>query len=180
MIKNLTEETIRYLGSKEFSSVIQRVAQYFNLNQDEEGMVFGKVNALLLGQFPEDQFLGELISELEITKAKAENIENHIKKEVIVPFKQKLATMLTGTPSVAPAPVFKEPSITTLRQSSSTPIPPVAPTPRPEENLSKAAIISEIENPPRTTIKRYVLEHDPITTPDHLIDDVVDERPRLS
>lgn len=49
----------------------------------------------------------------------------------------------------------------------------------PEEPLTKEHILNTIENPPRTVIKKYVLEHEPITDPEHLIDDTIDHRAKL-
>ena len=48
-----------------------------------------------------------------------------------------------------------------------------------QESLSRNDILHEIENPPRTVIRKYVLEHAPITDPEHLIDDSIDERTKL-
>lgn len=178
MINNLLTETKNYIHTDAYYASMQTIAKFYQFNGDEEGMLIGRTNALLLGSIKEENFLGELMSELEIPEAKAKSLEERIKKEIIAPFKQKLITMLSGIPDV---PTTSKPqsvvgfnaSTDTLRQA-----PQVQPV-RPQEPMTKEHILSQIENPPRTVIKRYVIEHEQIEDAAHLIDDKIDNRPKL-
>lgn len=169
MINNLLTETKKFIDSEEYYASMQSISHYYQLSEDREGMLIGRINAFLIGDLKEENLIGELISELEITEAKAKNIEERVKKEIIIPFKQKLVSLLNKT------------EVNNSLKSSPTTIqsPQKITQPRPPESLTKASILSEIENPPRTVIKRYVIEHEPIADPAHIIDDTIDERPKL-
>lgn len=205
MINNLLLETRKYVDSQAYYSAIKTIALFYQFNADEEGMLVGRVNALLTGMIKEENFLSELMSELEIPEQKAKSLEERIKKEIVAPFKAKLISVLSSAPDVPTAPraptiVGFNASTDTLRQQQNpTPVIPKPQAPsrppapqqamprpavqqpgqRPAEPMTKEHILSQIENPPRTVIKRYVIEHEPIEDVAHLIDDKVDSRPKL-
>ncbi len=234
MINNILIETKKYIDADEYYAKMQAVASFYQLSDDEFGMLFGRTNALLLGTIKESEYVPELMSELEIPEEKAKNIESRIKTEIIQPFRKHLINALTSTPDVATdVKPSTAPSVETLRQQVPVPPPaqplasqpvaseptPIVPPPtevprpahgplsehaeqarvqaqtqvaaqptivtkqmppqRPAEHLTKEHILSQIENPPRTVIKKYVIEHEPIKDPSHLIDDTIDTRPRI-
>lgn len=181
MINNLLTEAKNYVSSREYYASMESIARQFQLNEDEGGMLIGRVNAFFIGQIEEKNLLGEIVSELEINEEKAKDIENKIKKDIIIPFKQKLSTLLTTSPVLNTQKDEHVASINTLRQAAPLPQPPQPQhtQPTPDQNPTKASLLSEIESPQRTVIKKYVIEHEPITDPEHIIDDTIDTRPRL-
>lgn len=186
MINNLKIETQKYMESEEYENEISIISRFFELSEDEEGILFGKVYELLLGNFKEEDLFSQLLNSLDTTTTKARGIEERVKKDIVTPFKQRLVKMLSNPSNTfdVKAPIASQtPSpIQTLRQQKVTPQTPPTPIQQPKtafESLAKKDILHQIENPPRTVIKRYVLEHEPITDPEHLIDDTIDERPKL-
>ena len=195
MINLLLQEGKKYLESSEYANSLNAMANEFALTEDEIGYLSVAIHDVVSGTIPEESFAKELKDLSDIKRDKIEKIHAEAKEKIFVPFRKHLENVLKSAPSVPdqPKPAGTA-GISTLRQSFSSqafssPAPVAQPQPQqprpqpaprvPEAMPTKAALISEIENPPRTVIKRYVLEHEPITDPEHLIDDSVDERPRL-
>lgn len=209
MINNLVREARKFLESREYDLAMEKIIADFGLTEDEGGVLAGKTNMVILGEIEEEDFISVLMDYLEIDERKAQSIKEKVYKDLITPFSKKLMSQIaanTGDQSASADPSIAAPaapssvvlpehaeavpanSITTFRQapsslseieSQSQKLAPVAPIPRKEESLSKADILDQIENPPRTVIRKYVLEHEPITDPDHLIDDKIDNVPKL-
>lgn len=178
MINLLLQEGKRYLSSDEYSKSLAVIANNFVLDEDEMGYLSMAISGVISGSVPEESFTKKLRDLSEIKRDKIDKIYAQAREHIFIPFKKRLSDMLQNTQMPVTPP--HEPDtigITTLRQPSQ-PTPASAPSPTPDLP-TKSSILSEIENPPRTVIKRYVLEHEPITDPDHLIDDTIDERPRL-
>ena len=166
--KTMNTETRKLIDSDDYYASMQLIAKFYDFTEDEVGMLIGRIDAYLMGNITNENLIPELISELDITEDKAKSIADRVKKEVILPFKEKLA----ATPSISKAPAPTSPFPT-----HQTP-----PQPRVEEPMTKEHTLAQIENPPRTIIKKYVLvheEHGPVKDTDHLIDDPAHHRAKL-
>lgn len=187
MINIILQEGKKYLESEAYRSSLGVVTNDFVLSEDEVGYVSMVIHEVISGVISEESFVRELKDVSDIKLNKIEKIFLHVKERIFAPFKKHLAELLKGsTPQTEPVPVVVS-SNNTLRQSSSQPttIPHIEPVaqhtqPTPDQNPTKASLLSEIESPQRTIIKKYVIEHEPITDPEHIIDDTVDERLKLN
>ena len=190
--KVLPEELQKFIVSEGMSRKVQLVAKKYRLNEDQERILLNETTLVLLVLDSVDALHLNLEDSLGLAPALAENLALDIIEYVFKSVDQYLAH--TQEELLVPDVVQSEPKVevpaqnqtqkeifqtTTLRaQTSIIPSPQVAPVVD-QELLNKNHILHEIENPPRTVIKKYVLEHDPITDPDHLIDDTIDARTKL-
>ena len=184
MINNLISEIQKYTSSEEYNNSLEIVARFYQLNESEEGILSGRTELYLIGDLTNNQYIDDLVVWLDISVDKAKTIENKVRTEIMLPFKQKQAAMPAQS-AAEPVPIVDAPSpIETLRQPATSPFtthqshPPL----RVEEPMTKEHILSQIENPPRTVIKKYVIEHEthpPIKDPEHLIDNAVEQRAKL-
>jgi hypothetical protein len=189
MINSILTEAKQYLESDAFDKDLSIVANQCSLSEDDMGYVSSVLSDIIMGNIPEDKFVEDLKSVSEIKNAQALSIYKAAKEKILDPFKKKIAhlvvdhvqnsTPLPSTSSLStPMPEHLEkPSNTQdklLRSETATSLP------KPSiHSLEKSDILSHIENPPHTVIKKYVIEHEVITDPEHLIDDSVDQRARL-
>lgn len=206
MIKQLSDKISNIVLSEEHTAKVKLVCDNYGLSEDDFYQIDAILSSVLLGSVEESFLLSTILEKVEINMGMAEKLTNDLKRKIIAPFKEWLNNEMalfikTGqsaevvsedtASSSAPAEhaqAIPDISISTFRQTPSSlseiasepqrPA-PIAPAPRKEESLSKADILDQIENPPRTVIKKYVLEHEPITDPDHLIDDKIDNVPKL-
>ena len=185
MINLILQESKKYLDSPEYLHSLETISNNFSLDEDESAYVSVAAQNIITGAIAEENFIRELRDLSEIKSETVNKIYIEAKRIIFAPFKNYINKVVNnsdssqesvGVPSSNPAPTVSIPSsANTLRQQ---------PTPedhqtRLEESLTKAHLLSQIENPPRTVIKKYVFEHEPITDTEHLIDDSIDTRPRL-
>jgi len=188
MINYIITEAKKFIASEEYDKSIENLGKQFALSEDELGSLYSVAGAVMIGEITEEGFVKDLTDRTEIKTVKAVQVYNSAREQILTPFKKKLAISLSDAPEDKSSPSAIQDPISLLRTPSPAYVPPAPrpqppaqqpPRPTPPESLAKEDIMSAIENPPRTVIKRYVLEHEPITDPEHLIDDTVDERPRL-
>jgi hypothetical protein len=176
MINLILQEAKKYLGSEQYAKELNLLANTFLLNEDDLGYLAMITNDVISGAVAEESFLKELRNVSNIKKDVAEKLDKEVKERIFKPFKNRIERMLKEDSNLN-NPINVEPQkITTLRTLSSA---PQQPQPHPSQPLTKASILAEIENPPRTVVKRYVIEHEPIKDPGHLIDDTIDQRKKL-
>lgn len=194
MITVLIEEANKYLDGEDFDRAIDSISKSLSLNNEDKGYVSSSASAVLLGSIPEERFVDDLIETSEIKEKKAMAVYAQAKELIFGPFKKKLAASLdvqeNNGNSIRPpsqSPQSQQP-MQNKNVSSTTNVntSPIQNQPRPSPNnipssLSKQEILSEIEKPPRTVIKKYTVEYDhkSIQDPSHLIDDKVDEVKKL-
>ncbi len=208
MINSILIEANRYLNSNEYQKTLDSISSEYSLNPDNYGYLYSVLSSIVSGEIPEDKFVAELRNASDLNRDTINSLVKRCKELILVPFKARIAKLVIdkqqeafsgSVPHTAPLsvpPVDKllrketpaqqpEELIHFVPQQPVEPAAPVAPSfvprPRPQaqERLDKSSILEGIENPPRTVMKKYVLEHEPITDPDHLIDDTVDQRTKL-
>jgi len=201
MINSILKASKEYIDSKDYDQALNSIRSEFTLNEDDLGYLSSIVNSIILGTIPEESFVESLKDISDIKMALAQELYRRSKELIFTPFKTKLAKtvidkqqeavsegMLKADMVIVPksnllrqdpeimkqAPIVQPQPQPIIRQQ------PIQPQPAPyQDSLNKHDILHEIENPPRTVIKKYVLEHEPITDPEHLIDDSVDARTKL-
>jgi len=207
--KVLPEELQKFIMSEGLSRKVQLVAKKYRLSDDQERILHNETVLVLLVLDSVDALHLNIEESLGLAPALAENLALDIVEYVFKGVDQYLAhtqaellipesysnVPLTLKPEEATALVFVAPQIP-VQQAPAQPIqkeifqtstirqqaPIIQPQPQQapyQDSLNKHDILHEIENPPRTVIKKYVLEHEPITDPEHLIDDSIDARTKL-
>lgn len=156
-----------YIDSEDYAKSFGNITSYHDLSEDDEGTLLGLINSVITGQTSENNFRERCISSTDLSREKVEKIYTEIKKEIFDPFKIKISEIVGKHIDEIPSSL-ETPPLEIKRGAGGVP-----------ESITKSSILEGIENPPRTVIKRYVLEHEPITDPEHLIDDSVDERLKL-
>jgi len=179
-LKEIPLELRTYLSSVEVYRKIQLVAKKYQLNDDQERILQNITIFVLMVTESVEALPERFADEMDISSEKANNLAKDIEEYVLQKVRNYLAENERDLISDDTGTEVEE-SQTKASQQLQQPLQPSSSLqPQPTiEALTKATILSEIENPPRTVIKRYVLEHEPITDPEHLIDDSIDERPRL-
>lgn len=177
--KVLPEELQKFIVSEGMSRKVQLVAKKYRLTDDQERILHNETVLVLLVLDSVDALHLNIEESLGLAPALAENLALDIIEYVFKSVDQYLAhtqeellipeSSLNNSTNSTPTPVQIQKEAPLIVQSQ---IPQ-------QESLSRNDILHEIENPPRTVIRKYVLEHAPITDPEHLIDDSVDARTKL-
>jgi len=190
MINSILTKSKEYIDSKEYDHALNSIGSEFLLNEDNVGYLASTINSIILGVFPEESFVENLKGISDIKTDLAQDLYRRSRELIFTPFKASLAKLVIDKQQESIVPL--SPVEKVVRQEE---VKPVEELPQPEvqpiqpqiqsqpiiqqESLNRHEILHEIENPPRTVIKKYVLEHQPITDPEHLIDDSVDARKKL-
>ena len=174
MIKTILTEASQVVNSLEHYNTLKSIGNTFLLDDESFGALSSVTNSVIMGIFSETEFLTHLTDSSGLDTKKAESIFSQVKSKIFNPFKVKVKDIV-GNDQIKTTVVLEDSNINTLRQS----VPLPQPQPTPDQNPTKASLLSEIESPQRTVIKKYVIEHEPITDPEHIIDDTIDTRPRL-
>jgi hypothetical protein len=199
-LKELPEELKAYLVSEELSRKMHLVSRKYRFDERQENLFENEVTYVLLVLDSVDNLSPSFQEALGIDSETAEelatDVRDYLLSEImpyLAPTEADLIIDEEGTDSEKKVKVSMTEEGTQVQIESSAPqSSPVSTSshldPQPwenrplsheEESLTKADILAQIENPPRTVIKKYVIEHEPIIDPQHLIDDTVDERPKL-
>lgn len=181
MIKTILTEASQVVNSSEHYSTLKAIGDAFLLDDESFGALTSVTNSVIMGIFSETEFVPSFTTSSGIDDKKAEKIFDEVKKKILNPFKVKIKDVVKSHDASSPT-TSEDSNINTLRQATplpQRPQPQPQPQPTPDQTPTKASLLSEIENPQRTVIKKYVIEHEPITDPEHIIDDTIDERLRL-
>jgi hypothetical protein len=207
MINTILIEAQKIINSEDFWKKIDELVYTFELSENDQDNLSSTLSRIISGEIPEKDFVDYFLTGSDIKKDMGERIYEETRKKILIPFQNRVAEIVKNhpenkvagdtsaeKPETPPArvplreaiPVRNVQPQTQLTQSSTppirpTPTPPAQPSPQPSYQINKQTILNEIENPPRTTIKRYVVEydHEPIKDSSHLIGDKVDETLKL-
>jgi hypothetical protein len=180
MINTILTEANQVVNSLEHYNTLKSIGNTFLLDDESFGALSSVTNSVIMGIFSETEFVTHLIDSSGLDTKKAESIFGQVKNKILNPFKLKVKDIVSNN-QVKTTGVLDDSNINTLRQAAPLPQPPQLQhtQPIPDPTPTKASLLSEIESPQRTVIKKYVIEHEPITDPEHIIDDTIDTRPRL-
>lgn len=174
MIASIVKFANEYTGSDEFYDTVKSIVRRFDLNEYDLGYISSLSAKVILGEITDKEFVPQLMELSELKKDVCDKVHFTVKELILTPFKIQLRQFVNQDEIEKILPLEPNPPASKPALSSVLPV-----APKQEEKLSKADILSQIENPPRTVLKRYVIEHEPITDPEHLIDDKIDTVPKL-
>ncbi len=165
MIKTILTEANKFVNSSEFDDLVAKIAEDFSVADSDVSYLSSSISAVILGSISEGDLVNDILSTSEIRKDTAERIFSIVKQFIFRPFKERVAAIVKKNMEAG----IQEPEI-----------PPTEPMATYlAEGVKKDDILQSIENPPRTVIKRYVLEHEPIMDTNRLIDDRIDNTIKL-
>jgi hypothetical protein len=187
-------EVQAYMSKDDFPRKMELVAKKYHLDPEQERHFQNNVIFVLLTLDSLDNLYHHFVEDLNLSPENAENLANDTKEYICGGVSSYLAhnesdlIIKDNEPPTTLKVNPEAPTSSLLRQSVSSPTfqsvkissSEVQPhKPQLDQTPTKASLLSEIENPHRTVIKKYVIEHEPITDPEHIIDDTIDMRPRL-
>jgi hypothetical protein len=188
MINKIIEAIKDRIFTDEHYRKIEEVCIKYKLNDNQIAHIDAVVSSLLLGTIEEVKFPIEIAKRAEINIDVAKQIAGDLNYRVVKPFHNALLNDISEIkkvenkqtevsppiPHINQQPPSSKPKITSDLQST-TPVSPFKGATK--SYTTKQAILNEIENPPRTTIKRYVVEydHEPMKDTSHLITNKRDE-----
>lgn len=206
MINTILATAQNIIGSPSLLKTFSEIQYTFSLSEDDLAYLKTTTNAVLLGKIPEKDFVSYFIDGSDIKKDMGQRIYEEVKIKILNPFKQRVAEIVKNHPEEA-AKIIEEKIQNKASLRDALPFQPqqrietLTQTPFPESQANKVfteakplysktyttkeAILNEIENPPRTTIKRYVVEYDhepkrePLNDTSHLIGNKRDETLKL-
>jgi len=163
-------EVQAYMAKDDFPRKMDLVSKKYHLDSEQDRYFKNNVIFVLLTLDSLDNLYHHFIEDLNLSPLDAEKLATDTREYICGGVSSYLAQKesdLIAKDDESPA------------SQPAQPAQPAQPQPTPDQNPTKASLLSAIENPQRTVIKRYVIEHEPITDPEHIIDDTIDTRPRL-
>lgn len=170
MIKPLIEKINKFIISEEYYAALRAAAHRRGLDEDQTDMLGLVIGSLLHGEIDEKDFAWHIADRCDIELAAGDILARDLHAAVLAPLRKELATEFGYS-----ALVEEKPAPVPVAKPAEQPVPVAQPAaPKPVVGADKLRpIVSpthpHIENPPRKFI----------TDPSHLIDDTIDERPKL-
>ena len=171
-------EVQAYMAKDDFPRKMDLVSKKYHLDSEQDRYFKNNVIFVLLTLDSLDNLYHHFIEDLNLSPLNAEKLATDTREYICGGVSSYLAHKESDLIAEDDEPpVFQTVKISSTEVQPAQPAQP--PQPTPEQNPTKASLLSAIENPQRTVIKRYVIEHEPITDPEHIIDDTIDTRLRL-
>lgn len=165
-LAGLPPELVKLMVSPELPRKIELLAKKYSLDETQEIVLQNEISFLLLVIASLDELPIHLEEGLVVTLENADLISQDVRDYILKSVDQYLAhnrNELIVSDEPGEIPQTSGPFSTQTLEDPITP--------------SKEKILQEIENPSRTSIKRYAIEYDhkPLQDSTHLLDDKVDD-----